>query len=83
MFGSTIIIAISFATLVLKVSNRTRLENDGCLMAMLVVLLSFAGMGFGFWIGKFPFFILSSLVGALGFPTIATSVWLRVLTKKG
>lgn len=83
MFGATVIIAISFAVLVLKVSNRTRLESDGCLMAILVILLTLLGSGVGFWVSRYPSFVVTSILGALALPSLATSVWLRFLSRKG
>ncbi len=83
IFGTTLVIAIGYATMILRVSAKTRLENDGCLMAILVVLLTFAGAGLGFWVARYPMFVGTAIIGAAGLPTLATSIWLKTLTKKG
>ncbi len=83
IFGLTVVIAIAFAIFSIRLSARTRLENDGCLMAIASVILTLAGAGVGFWIGKYPTFVISSLIGAVLFPTIGMWIWLRTISKKG
>ncbi len=46
--------------------------NDGCLLGIGNVLLTFFGGGIGLLIGKFPYYLVSSIVLAALLPTLAT-----------
>src|SRR5688572_22765475 len=56
-----------------------RSENDGCLVAIGNVVLAFFGGGLGFLllINYFPYFILSSMAGAIAFRALATNAFIR------
>ena len=57
-----------------KLGHQTGSANDGCLYGICNIVLAFLGGGIGFLvlIHHYPYFILSSTVGAIAFPSFGT-----------
>ena len=77
IFSSWFIAAGATYALAHSLGRATRSENDGCLLGLGNIVLSFVGGGIGLLAGKFPYFVLTSLVGAFALPGLATLIWLR------
>jgi len=60
--------------LALKLGHQTGSPNDGCLYGICNIVLAFLGGGLGFLvlIHNYPYFILSSAVGAIALPSFGT-----------
>jgi len=72
--GQTFVIAIVSAFAAIRIGALMRAENDGCIMAPLNILLTFFGAAVGFFLLPYPEFVVSSLLGALLFPALATTL---------
>ena len=72
--------AIFFATLALRKFK----DTDGCLVALANFFLAFLGGGLGLLLlsGRFPFFVISSLVGTVLLPAMLT-LWVTFKSFKG
>jgi hypothetical protein len=64
-----------------QIGKQYRAENDGCLLAIANLLLTLFGAGAGYFIAPFPIFLLTSLIGAVLFPTVWTLLYLRRLRR--
>jgi len=71
--GEVIVSAVFFACAALYLGKVSRSQNDGCLLAISNVLGAFCGGGIGFWLARYPLFILTTLFGALCFPLAITT----------
>jgi hypothetical protein len=69
-----IVSAIFYYIMGARLGNQTGQPNDGCLIGICNIILALLGGGFGFLIliHYYPYFILSSIVCAIGFPASAT-----------
>ena len=61
-----------------KLGHQTGSPNDGCLYGICNIVLTFFGGGAGFLIliHNYPYFLLSSTLGAIGFPSLGTLYFL-------
>jgi len=75
---SWILSAIFFATVASRAGKNSGSENDGCLLSICCVLLALFGGGAGLYAGlfwtKYPYFIVTSLVGSIVFPAIGSAM---------
>lgn len=71
--------AVGFGVAGIKAGDRVGSPNDGCLLAIGNVVLALLGGGLGFLLMMrfFPYFLLSSLVGAVTLPSLGTLYFLR------
>ncbi len=69
-----IVSAVFYYFLGTKLGQHTGSPNDGCLYGICNILLSFLGGGLGFLalLHNYPYFILSSIFGAVALPSIGT-----------
>jgi hypothetical protein len=79
IIGSWVVIAAAFVFIAFWAGRLTREENDGCLLGIANVLMTGFGGAVGWFLLKndYPFFIVSSILGALIFPSINTAFFLR------
>jgi len=70
--------ALFFATVAMRAGKTSGNESDGCLLSICCVLLALFGGGAGLYAGltwvHYPYFIITSLSGAILFPAIGSSV---------
>jgi hypothetical protein len=69
-----IVSAVFYYFLAAKLGHQIGVPNDGCLYGICNIVLAFLGGGIGFLvlIHHYPYFILSSTLGAVALPSIAT-----------
>jgi len=72
-----ILSAAFFSFLGIQSGKRAKSENDGCLLSICNILLSFTGGGVGLYLGlafsHYPTFVLTSLFGAVIVPVIGNA----------
>jgi len=63
-----------FYYLAAKLGNQIGKSNDGCLYGICNIILALFGGGIGLLalLHHYPFFILSSIISAIAFPTVGT-----------
>lgn len=75
---SWLLSALFFAAGAMRTGKVSGSENDGCLLAVCCVLLALFGGGAGLYAGltwmRYPYFIVSSLLGTLLFPAIGSAM---------
>ena len=64
--------AVGFALYGTRIAKLRRMENDGCLLAISNVILALLGGGVGYFLAGYPWFIVTSIIGTLTFPALAT-----------
>lgn len=69
-----IVSATFYYFLAAKLGHQAGSPNDGCLYGICNIVLAIFGGGIGFLIliHNYPYFILSSTVGAIGLPSLGT-----------
>lgn len=67
-----------------KLGHQTGHPNDGCLYGLCNIVLALFGGGFGFLvlIHNYPYFIVSSCICAVAFPTFGTLYSVRSSRRK-
>jgi hypothetical protein len=76
--GAWFLSALFFALTGMRAGKVTGNESDGCLLAICCILLALTGGGIGLYAGLFwvayPYFIVTSLAGAIVFPAVGSAV---------
>ena len=60
--------AVGFGNYAYRLGRRHDSPNDGCLLTVATQLLTFFGGALGLLLGKFPYFIITSGIGAIVCP---------------
>ncbi|MDX2064762.1 MAG: hypothetical protein SFX74_03360 [Fimbriimonadaceae bacterium] len=78
----TAVAAIVGSVIGFRIGMQAKSEGEGCLLAILNPLLALLGAGLGFFSTPYPSYLLTSLVGALILPAIATAGFSRIITRR-
>lgn len=81
VFIQTVLIMGVGVYLAMSIGKSAKAEGDGCLLAMANIVLAALGAGIGFFSSQYPFFVLTSLIGACILPTAATAIFASRIRK--
>jgi hypothetical protein len=65
-----------------RIGMQAKSEGEGCLLSILNPLLALLGAGLGFFSTPYPTYLLTSLIGALTLPAIATAGFSRLISRR-
>jgi len=74
--------AAFFCWTAFRIGRAVHSENDGCLLAICNILLTLFGGGIGLVIAPYPTYLLTSLLGAITFPSVASLFFMSRLQRR-
>lgn len=82
--GAYLILALEFLgcagfyiALGFRMGKSIQSDGDGCLYAMCNLFMTAAGLGIGYWLAPYPYYLLSAFFGMLILPAVGSRILIR------